>query len=343
MGFLLGSYKLIGVLRYQADNPRVLAAASSSIQESISAIQAALLQLLPTWNYAYHPNVAIGRWGIWEQSSFNLNAHFLMVAFLVAVLPRCIQRGNSLRTFWSQKTPEQKAIIFFFLVAAPLVVISLLLGEQSSFSLFRYVNLLLHGSVRVLGRFQILLLLCTFVGTTLLLAPSSKLKNGFLKLRPLLYLLILLNFFTFNTLSRESFLVQSQVMVAVPEKTQVIYVAPIRDMAHSYMFGGARNGYIVPNCYNPITREIRTFDELFSRNTNIGHPPAPLRPHQIYRIVDMNASEACGLSASISENEIFPGPDCPKDTCFLFNGLSPRDRKSGKFYFNSLKGLYCSN
>ena len=313
------SYKWLGVLSYQCLFPRTLTADRHVPERAITIFEALAYQLSPTRDFDFWvaPS-AWGPWDVWEYSALSA-----ISIFALALLVRSVQSRRVV--------PIARAPLAYFLVSL-LLYLSFTFGEDSAFSLHHLLNATLYrGSVRVIGRYAIVLQLLMLLFTGWRLAADEALRAWAERvLVPLGYAICALNLAMLFPLAD----VESTRAAMNTERTRLAEMSTERfvrprttERPHSnpyvvpssYMYQAIARGELVPNCYQPlrrprtITTEARAFGvEVKDDNTIelVDPEPGPI-------------SAACRDSVRVTQQAIvFDGAACPSDLCLNLNALN---------------------
>jgi hypothetical protein len=220
------------------------------------------------------------------------------------------------------------------------------LGDSSPVNLHWALNSLLYkGSVRVVGRYAIVLILGMMVLLVRYLAVNPEVRRVYLKyLVPAGVVLTLMNAVTFVPLmdvGRFWQLVDSPSQ-AVHEMRTLAWVQPrvIQSFpGASYMYGGVEEGDIVMNCYQPLTMP-RVISNEDARSPAL--PPLQDGKMDLLGAGATPVSEACRASAYVTQNEIhYDHAQCPSDLCFHVNALNLY--RTEPLVWNPKRSLYCVN
>ncbi len=304
-GLTIGSYKLWGVIKYQSLFPRTL----DGFSEPGLTWQTLIFQLAPTFNYKF---LGIewnhGPWGIWEYSSFSLVSWIALASMVILLKAR------------SRLPPVAR---FFALASALLVVVGLgfSLGD-SIVSPHYWMNTLLKGSLRVLGRYQFVVTFGFFVLASLGLLLSDRFTTGLAKSRWMVAVLLIANLGTFSTLSVESFFKANPELLPSSGEMDTLGVVPRRNMKNSFMYNAVKGGFIVPNCYNPISRTQVLMGEFKGRPEFSAPDGKFLNFGAEYPLVRNASSKECAQETFVTQNLVFISPHCAPGTCLNLNALN---------------------
>lgn len=311
---LLSAYRWIPALAYQNQFPRSL----GSLAEPNPAHWLLARLTLPTLGQKFlDGNPDWGPWLMHEHSAFSV-LPWLVVGVLISAY--FLRERMDWRRAWGAE------LFFCFLVT------SLFCGN-SVISPVHWINrYLMAGSLRAVGRFQVVLvfLLALFLMRFLAVHPAA--RAFYLRyLRPLGLAIVAVTLLTF--------LPWLDLQVGPPPASADASLSsarrvPARDLsavAHSYMYPALRAGEIVPNCYQPLARETKVEHELWA---------SPVLPKGAsYSVVAEGVSEACGRSVRITQNEIeFDEGLCP-EICLRLNMLNLY--RPEKLIWNPQRGLFC--
>ena len=334
LGVALAWPKIHSVLDYQARYPRT--DATKLVEPAILA-STPLLQLAPTL-----AGRLLGLWNspepytIPEYSAFSVNAWALLVLVIAALAFH--RRGYAFRS------PTKGLTIFLGMIL--LVGASLSLGDSSLLSLHALLNRILAGSVRAIGRYQLLFSLSAALGGFSLMQCSRHLRNFAIRRMAFPWaLLAVLNLITFTgELTPEA---TAMIMRFSANRSDLagmnrIAVVKRRNIRGSYMFPGLSSGLAVTNCYDPIVRGTVLSRELEGRPEVYDPVLRRFREGYVYPIVASeigNPPDSCRLGTYFTQNEIHMDSSCPEGTCLNVNDV--RDEDKAWLRFNREAGKYC--
>jgi len=324
LGIVLATPKVLAILDYQRASPRTLAGHRES--ETTSFLQTLVYQAVPTWNGRFAgQSRGWGPWGWWEYSAFNLNL------WLCA--------GMAVAAYWAMRRRAPAALwVWAACLAAAAELFAL--GDAGP-SLFRLLNLALHDSVRVVGRYQGLISLAlAFLAAYLGLRQRwvRRLAAGYHTLW--VPACLALNMATFgDSPSVESF---GQMLGLGREEARQMHsmvVANPRTPQGSFMYPPILLGGGVLNCYDPISR-VGVLTREFAGQAEFLDASGQLRVG-LYPFIDPShgsPSSACRENSYFTQNALVLDPSCGPGTCVNVNNLNPRDkvplepnRQVGKF------------
>jgi hypothetical protein len=337
LGIALASYKVLGVAQYQAAYPRTV----DPMPESLNLLQIAVLQLMPTFEYRLPAGLQPPPlWGIWEYSAFQLNLWVL----LLLVLPYVIHRWRKRKTQTGLR-PLTISIRFLFTFAAALFLTTLLfsLGSDSYFSLHYWLNVVLKGSVRVVGRYAVGLTLASLLllVASLAIAPRLRRRYAVYAAVPAL-LLVNLNFLSFTTLRFEPFFGQASIAWIPLREMNLIAIVPARTLSRSYMYSAIRTGASAANCYNPIARGTAAIGE-FSGHPEFSNGPR-LRFAKLHPFVDEETGREqpeCVAGSYFTQNALHIHESCKPGVCFNLNSVNPVDAIAPRLQLDKERRKLC--
>lgn len=340
LGILLGlslalaSYKWWNVMIYQEKFPRDLSN-TRIVEDAIDLFDLAQLHLLPIWNYEFIPSAPFrALYSIWEYSSFSALPYLAAAIFFLGL--RHVRR----------RLTHSRAAVFALLVFTILVLvpISFLLGDDYFFSFHKILNeFVYHHSVRVIGRYLILLQIPLLLGIAYGITKSTKLESTFKRrLIAVGYLLTFFNLVSFLAMS----LSQNPKYLDKLESREVaqmnkLHFTELRKLGslpyespfvagESSMYPSILRGEIVLNCYQPLRRERKIATEKWLASGLSDYSP----------LVFESDSTECSSSASVSQNRIyFDRTHCRRNLCLNLNMINFND--SNDWGFDPDKQRYC--
>jgi hypothetical protein len=323
-GFAAASYKWLAVLRYQQNFPRV----TDPVPE-LSGLSHLLVYFFVPLIHLRFGNVVefLGNWGPGEYTAFGFPP--IACAIAIAWLWR-YRRDARWRELW---LPELALVGFFALL--------LCLGDSSPLPLHSLLNrFVYHGSVRVIGRYHILLIVLMALFLVRVASAHEQFRAFYLRrLLPFGFAVSGICLFSFLPLESGTkfFSLLSFPARSEPAMTELAIVpgrmmGPVSD---SFMYPFLLRGDIVLNCYQAIQRETRVASEQGSENAHLAlnRPRLPLLSPGASPV-----SEACRASAYVTQNDVrYDARLCPSDLCFALNSVNA----GAPLVFRADRGLYC--
>lgn len=338
IGLTFSAYKWYSIYSYQKFFPRVV---QNQIESPIT-VGPLLYQFFPTFGDYY-----LGRfmqpdaiYGTWEYSAFSIHA----VIFLTLVVFLIFENRKNLRNF--MKVDLNAALLLPFCFILSYLLFSL--GNLTNWLPFGFLNQLLNHSVRVLGRFQIMLSFSITFLTLIIMVRNSRLMGLMKKRFFALFILILiqLNFLTFwNHFSLNTLIQLSSIpRTAEAKMNQISNGILKRDRFYSYMFPEARKGRAFLDCYNPIIHQ-KAITDRFQQKKEVLFPDFTQVPDSMtFKLIDPEQGfppEACQKNSYFTENNVYLDPSCPPGTCINLNGMNIYQKTSLSFHLKI--GKYCLN
>lgn len=337
IGILLSAYKWYSIFSYQKLFPRIV---QNQIESPIT-VGAFLYQFFPTLGDYY-----LGRfmqpdaiYGTWEYSAFSI--HAALFAVLLSVL--VFENRRNLRSLLKSDYNTILLLPFCFVLSYFLFS----LGNLSNALPFGFLNHLLNHSVRVLGRFQVMLSFRFTFFTLILIVRDQRWMNLLTKkVTFFIFFLIQLNFLTFwNHFSLNTLIQLSSIpRTAEAKMNQISNGIVKRDRFYSYMFPEARRGNAFLDCYNPIIHQKAITDRL-QKTPEVQFPEFTQVPaSMILPLIDPQQGfppQTCQKNSYFTENNVYLDPSCPPGTCINLNGMSIYQKNL--FSFSSKIGKFCLN
>lgn len=335
IGIILSAYKWYSIYSYQKLFPRIV----QNQVESPITIGPLLYQFFPTFGDYY-----LGRfmqpdaiYGTWEYSSFSIHG---MIFLILIVFLFFENRRNLKRVI---KVDCNAILLLPFCLTLSYLLFSL--GNLTNWLPFGFLNQLLNHSVRVLGRFQIVLSFSITFFTLILMLRSPRLMNLVTK-RFAFFILILipLNFLTFwNHFSLSTLIQLSSIPRTAEAKMDHISNGILkRDRFYSYMFPEARKGSAFLDCYNPIIHQ-KAITDRFQQAKEVSFPNFTQVPDSMtLKFIDPEQGfppETCQKNSYFTENSVFLDPSCPPGTCINLNGVNIYQKTL--LNFHPKVGKYC--
>jgi hypothetical protein len=339
----LSAHKWLGVLAYQRKFPRTLDPARHVAERALSPLQTLAFQISPTIGHEFWwAPPREGSWDVWEYAASSA----ISVLALAIVARLAVRRGG--RSLPQASPPLSGRVAAFFAVAL-VGYISLTLEEDSPLSLHHLLNQVLYqGSVRVIGRYAIVLQLLALLWVAYRLSLDEVLRAWTTRwLVPIGYAVCVLNLATvLSLMDRDATTRLIRAEHVDVEHMQIERFVRPRTTAHpherpyrvgqSYMFPAIARGEIVPNCYQPlprpraITTEARVFGVEVSDTDAIelvDPYPGPV-------------DAPCRHSVSVTQQAIlFDGAACPSDLCLNLNAVNLD--ADDAFALDEERGKYC--
>lgn len=311
IGLVAASYKLYYVWAHQERFPRAVEQAAS--QERTGPLEALLYQLAPSFDYRFAGVFkGWGKYGIWEYSSFTLNAWLVVLAAGLLLLRRGARARGLERLF---------ALGACLLVGAALFAV----GEQGG-PLHRLVNAALEQSIRVAGRYQLAVSFALAFAAVALVRMQGRLRNAVVRVGTVAVpALLCLNLATFRPTLRTEPLgrILSYASVPTARMTEVV-VTRVHEHVESYMYQPILLGGAVLNCYDPIARRSAMAREYVGRPELMDAAGRSLRP-ALYPLIDpgpVAAPASCAAGSYFTQGEVVLDASCPQGTCVNLNAQS---------------------
>jgi hypothetical protein len=332
-GLIAGGYKIWGVLAYQKLFPRTLA---GPVEPSITW-ETLIYQFIPTLNYRFvGVNFQPGPWAIWEYSAFSVTA-WIGLATLVSVIFRHFRKQTSSNFIASADSTKS---LFIAALIVLLFAIWFSIGPHP-FSIHAWLNIALKGSIRVVGRYQFLFSVGFFLIALIGIQNVDWIRKYLSKFGWIVVGLVILNMTTFSTLSLASFFIVRNIPNGVAEKMQQVGVVPFRDNSHSYMLPAISAGFLVPNCYNPINRQILIAGEFKGRPELSANGTTQLSPGRVVPLVRNTTSETCLQETYVTSNQIHLSENCGPGTCLNLNAVNVHSAPHPRLELDSNLRLLC--
>ncbi len=323
LGIVLALYKIIGVINYQQEMPRVVHNVSEKLQHFIDLFTEVLM---PTINEKYLFNIQTeSSWGIWEHSSFSLVVWCLL--FAIAFDART--KFKTTRELFSTHVKPATS----FMLCGLLSVFLFRLGD-TFYGPFVFLNEnILNHSLRVAGRFNFGFIFFFALLFWLYLLASPGLQKIFTKVHYGLLALTLLNFATYS-LSHEN-LSQAIALDTNPNnKMSLLRII----VAKENRTQAVRDGVALPNCFSPLQRRQNVIPD-------VRLPPGEPKDSQKgveFSFLDLNhpsMNKECFEESHFQQNRIHISPQCPENLCVNFNDISPAEKDV--FVFDQNRKLFC--
>ncbi|MDQ3224066.1 MAG: hypothetical protein M3Q75_11445 [Gemmatimonadota bacterium] len=337
VGLAAGAYKPYLVATFQMAHPRTVE--SSGGTDGATLLQTALSHLAPTFDYLFLGiSKGEGTWGIWERSAFSLNSWICLLAVAWLLARRLKRPSSSTGPIEGAGTPR---VLWILIGTVTAVGLAFTAGDAWPVSAHRVLNALLDGSVRVAGRYQIILSVAWAWLAALLIGRSRSLRRGFFRYGVIaVSLLVALNLLTFRATFRPASVAEVLRGDLTPiERMQLVSIVSSRTLNRSFMYGAIMKGQAVLNCYDPIwrvgvmSREFKARPELMSES---GKPRVGVHP-----LIDLHTGrtpESCALESYFTQSEVHLDDSCPPGTCVNLNAIN---EANGPLQFSSAVGKFC--
>jgi hypothetical protein len=320
---LCSSYKWQNVISYQKNFPRSV---SSALGDSNTLWQMGQRLLLPTFNFKI-----MGLWedgGDWATHEYSAFSSLPWVCLATLLFFALRKKKIDWRKAWAQP-----------LLCCALVTLIFCLGNSFPYSPIFFINhWLLADSVRVIARFQIILLFLLSIFIARVLAQSPEATRFYLKwLRPAGAIIALLSALTFWPLLDWPAFALPPVEPAMNRVREVRKREPAL-ISHSYMYSAVLENRIVPNCYQPLKRVVRIANEIW--RSSVLPLPGPEGDYDLLAPGKQAVSLGCRRSAFVRQNNLeFAAALCPTDLCFHLNMLNIYS--PANLVWNEQRQLYC--
>lgn len=353
LGILLASYKLYAVMAYQRELPRTLSAST----EYVSLKEIVLAHFVPTFNHSFvglGKSLGTNKFGIWENSQFNVLVWLLLIYAGWWVWRKI--KASSANDESEAATVDSDAhdadkgwLIWLFLACYGVIALAFSLGDTLSWGPHSWFNqTVFHGSIRVVQRYQVSLLLFVTLGATAVWARDEQFQTFFVRVLaiPLLALVGLnaLSFTSSLSLGQLQFLLKKK----GPRQTKMkwLVISPHRRGSLPQMHQIVKLNMGVINCYTPLRLDHRAFARempytrkgvKFDGFTSVSEPR--LRPFSLIDRKTTKASKACLRKSYYTQTHVVVAPECPRRVCL--NIRQPNPYLSSNWTYDAKIGKYC--
>ncbi len=312
---VLSSYKLLGIWKHQKMMPRTVTDSENEFLFFGDLVQALSSPVFRGhYLFSYRGNKS---WGVWEYTNFSL-------VFYICIFLLLYQAWRNKKIILEL---GEHVFLGFVIIGVGTIFF---LGSFADWSPFHILNnSLLDGSVRVVGRYGVVVVLGLTILTSLLVKGIRiRHKNIF---AGLIYISLVINLGASFNVGKISLVEDLGKSSDVVDSIDGHSVAIRRVMDRSFMYPLAKKGLAVPNCYNPLGRKVGFMSEFgFHKNW-------------VMRKIPLIRGEAipskCRENSFISPNHIVLDSSCPEDICLNHNQLSPFEKES--IEFKESEGMLC--
>lgn len=313
VGIIIASLKFYHMIYYQNLFPRTV-----NTHELKSIWDLFHNLLVPTFNYKFLIGDNTGPWSIWEYSAFNIFLWLFPLVFFSKQFKVITKNNSTIILFYA--TLFLSSMVFY-------------LGNFSDFSPHSIVNSkLFSNSIRVTGRYifgaSLSLSLLLYIFLPIKNNSNSRLSNV---LNFIVLLFVTINIISFFPSPRylagnlEILAKIKETNTVVSDKLNIIKFAKERNNFSSSMYYEVLRGNIVPNCYQPLIRNMYFAGE----ETGVNFSKTAIIP---ILTSAKPLSRKCLSESFVTQNEIFIDQDCPQEHCLNLNALNLYDKEITNFY-----------
>lgn len=320
-GAIIASYKFYHMAKHQSMFPRTVNSVES---KTIFDIFQNLF--IPTFNYKYLIGTNSGPWSIWEYSSLNIFLWSFPFIFLMKEKKENLLKNSK---------------IFYLFLSLFILETLFYMGDFSALAPHSLINkYVFSNSIRVTGRYIFGISLSLSMIIYLFLPHRESISTRRYKLiNGSVVFLVLINMVVFFPSIRyltENLMVIEKISDAgnvANDKMNIIKFARDRNNHSSSMYYEVLKGHIVPNCYQPLSRDVHFAGEEDGIKYSKGALIPLLRSSS-------ELSLKCITDSYVTQNDLHIDDNCPRDLCLNLNSLNLYQREVANDY-RLLEGRIC--